>query len=366
MTIHAGTDWIREFAATSRLSDVQVRELADTAGFGETFTDHMVTARWSADDGWHDPRVLPRRPMTVDPAMVGLHYGQVVFEGLKVYRTPEGGAAGFRLAEHCRRLARSASRFAIPEFPEDLFLESITELVRADSRWLPSICGRALYLRPTLLGTETTLALRPSATYSYLLLAFPTGSFFGSVAESVSVWATHRYSRAAPGGTGAAKCAGNYAASFLAQQEARERGCHQVLWLDAVERQWIEEMGGMNVFWVCADGSLVTPPLTGTVLEGVTRDSIMVLARRRGISVREKRVGLADFLADVTAGRITEAFACGTAAAITPIRKVASDIGSCDLGGGLAGPITHLLRSDLTAIHHGTSGRPERWMTTLL
>jgi branched-chain amino acid aminotransferase len=346
----------------SRLPKGQVRRASATATFGSVFTEHMVTLSWSAERGWHDGRVRPFGPLTMQPALLGLHYGQVVFEGLKVFRQPDGSAAGFRLGDHARRFAASARRLAIPELPEDLFASAIGELVRADAHWVPDGVGRSLYLRPTIYGSESTLALRPAREYTFLLLAFPTEAFFGPDVAPISVWATTRYSRAAPGGTGAAKCAGNYAAGFPAQQEAIAHGCKQVLWLYSAEKRWIEEMGGMNVFWVTRSGTLVTPPLTGTLLPGITRDSILTLAACLGIPVELRRVALEEFCAQAATGQITEAFACGTAAVITPIGRIVTSLGEWLIGGRVPGPVAARLREALVSVQYGYAADPDGWL----
>ncbi|WP_405161495.1 branched-chain amino acid aminotransferase [Nocardia sp. NBC_01499] len=351
--------WTRDMLApVGRLPTEQVRQLSESADFGTTVTEHMVMLNWSAEQGWHDGIVCPFGDLTINPVMSGLHNGQVVFEGLKVFRQSDGGLAGFRVVDHSRRLAASAHRLALPALPEDLFIASISELLQVDERWIPNGEDRSLYVRPTIFGTESTLALRPARTCTYLLLAFPTSAFFGQKAGSIAVWATTDYSRAAPGGTGEAKCAGNYAAGFIAQQQALAHDCQQVLWLDAAEKRWIEEMGGMNVFWMDA-GALVTPPLSGTLLRGITRDSILALAARMGIPVEQRRVSLGEFCQRVAAGKITEVFACGTAAVIAPIGRIATTDGDLSIGGG---PVTTRLRKVLTDIQYGRAADTEGWM----
>ncbi|SES35009.1 branched-chain amino acid aminotransferase [Lentzea xinjiangensis] len=346
--------------APRRLSTADIAARCATPAFGEVLTEHMVSLRWSAGDGWHAGEVLPHAPIAMDPAMVGLHYGQVVFEGLKAYHQPDGSVAAFRPEDHARRFRRSAARLAMPELPEELFLESLAALVDVDRAWVPAADTRSLYLRPILYATDASLALRPAREYRYLLLALVTENFFGAGSPPVSVWAGTGYSRAARGGTGEAKCAGNYAGGFLAQAEAAEHGCQQVVWLDAAEHRLVEEMGGMNIFFV-VDGALVTPPLSGTLLPGVTRESVLTLAARAGLAVREQPVPLADVLAGCADGTITEAFACGTAAVVTPIGRVVTEEGEWRVGDGATGPVTGRLRAHLVDLHLGRAPDPDGW-----
>lgn len=333
------------------------------------FTDHMVEIAWTADRGWHDARIGPYRPLTMDPAVMVLHYGQSIFEGLKAYRQPDGTVASFRPLANAARFRSSARRMAMPELPDALFLGSLRELVRTDIEWVPPAGGEeALYLRPFLFATEVALGVRPATAYRYLLIASPAGPYFKGGLQPVSVWLSTQYVRAAPGGTGEVKFAGNYAASLLAQQQAADRGCDQVVWLDAVERRWVEEMGGMNLFFVFGEGErtrLVTPELTGTLLPGITRDSLLTLARDHGWSVEERRISTDEWEKGVESGDISEVFACGTAAVITPVGRVAHLGGQFTVGDGEPGPVTTRLRSALTAIQRGAAPDKHRWMVPL-
>ena len=255
-------------------------ELLKDPGFGRVFTDHMVTIRWTKDRGWHDAEVRAREPISLDPAAAVLHYGQEIFEGLKAYNLSDGSIALFRADQNARRFRASAVRMALPELPEAMFMQAIEELVKIDRAWIPGGEG-SLYLRPFMIATEAFLGVRPSHECLFMLIASSVGSYFKGGAKAVTVWLSDRYTRAAEGGTGAAKCGGNYAASLLAQSEAIEQGCDQVVFLDAAEHRWVEELGGMNVFFVFDDGSMMTPPLSGTILPGITRDAIITLARKR-------------------------------------------------------------------------------------
>ena len=261
-------------------------------GFGRAFTDHMVRIDYR-DGAWQDGAVQPYAPMTLDPATMALHYGQLIFEGLKAYRQPDATIATFRPENNAARFARSARRLAMPELPAETFLESLSALVDVDQDWVPDGADSSLYLRPFMISTEVGLGVRPASEYAYLLIASPAGAYFPNGIKPVSVWLSTEYTRAAPGGTGEAKCAGNYAASLSAQAQAAAQGCDQVVWLDAVEHRWVEEMGGMNLFFVYGSGPtarLVTPALTGTLLPGVTRESLLTLAEDLGYTAEEGKI----------------------------------------------------------------------------
>jgi branched-chain amino acid aminotransferase len=353
----------------SPTSPARREQILTAPGFGVHFTDHMVEIRWTAGWGWHDAEVGPYRQLMMDPAVMVLHYGQSIFEGLKAYRQPDGSVASFRPLSNAVRFRRSARRLAMPELPDELFMESLRELVRADEAWVPAPGGEeSLYLRPFMFATEVGLGVRPAATYRYLLIASPAGSYFPGGLKPVSVWLSTEYVRSAPGGTGEAKFAGNYAASLLAQQQAADKGCDQVVWLDAVERRWVEEMGGMNLYFVFGEGSnarLVTPELTGTLLAGITRDSLITLAHDHGMAVEERRISTEEWEKGVETGEISEVFACGTAAVITPVGRVAYSGGEFTIGSGEPGPVTNQLRQSLTAIQRGAAPDSHGWMVPL-
>jgi len=330
-------------------------------GFGRVFSDHMVTIRYSDAQGWHDARIEPRRPIEMDPASAVLHYAQEVFEGLKAYKTVDGGATMFRPRENARRFQQSAERLAMPILPEEIFLEAIDHLVSIDRDWIPGGDG-SLYIRPFMFANEIFLGVKPSSQYLFIVIASSVGSYFKSGADAVSVWVTPDYTRAAPGGTGAAKCGGNYASSLLAQAEAHRNGCDQVVFLDAVERKWIEELGGMNVFFVFNDGSMSTPPLGGTILPGITRSSLLTLAKDKGIPVREERYSYDQWKADAQSGRLREAFACGTAAVVTPIGTVRAPEGEFKIGNGGSGARTEELKTVLVDIQRSRAPDPHKWV----
>jgi branched-chain amino acid aminotransferase len=342
--------------------------LADP-GFGRVFTDHMATIRWAAGRGWHDARIEPYGPITLDPAAAVFHYGQEIFEGLKAYTQEDGSVAAFRPQANAARFNRSAARMAMPELPESLFVRAIELLVARDRAWVPTAEGHSLYLRPFMIATQTGLGVsKPSMEYLFTLIASPVSGYFGSEVRPVTVWLSEDYSRAAPGGTGEAKCGGNYAAAFAGQQQALDHGCDQVVWLDAAERRWVEEMGGMNLFFVYgsgADARIVTPAATGSLLHGMTRDSLLKLGPDLGVPAVEERVSVEQWQRGCASGEITEAFACGTAAVITPIGGVRGASAQWSIGDGSAGPVTTRLREELVGIQNGS--RPDRygWMHTL-
>ena len=330
-------------------------------GFGRVFTDHMALIRYSGTEGWHDPVITARRPVQMELASSVLHYAQEIFEGLKAYRRPGGGVALFRPDANARRFQASARRMAMPELPEELFLDSVRALVRTERDWIPEGPDGALYVRPFMFASEVFLGVKPADEYLYAVIASSVGAYFKGGARAITLWATREYTRSAPGGTGAAKCGGNYAASLIAQAEATRQGCDQVVFLDAVERRWIEELGGMNIFFAFSDGSLQTPPLGGTILAGVTRDSLIRLARDMGVTVREEPYALDQWRDDAESGRLAETFACGTAAVVTPIGAVRTAEGGFAIGGQSVGPLTQRLRSALVDIQRGDAPDPHGW-----
>jgi branched-chain amino acid aminotransferase len=330
-------------------------------GFGIQFTDHMVTIEWDEGRGWHDAVIGPRQPIALDPAAAVLHYAQEIFEGLKAYKQADGSISLFRPEANAARFNQSAQRLAMPELPEALFVEAIEKLVLLDAAWIPEGEGSSLYLRPFMIATEAFLGVRPAKQYKFIVIASPAGNYFKSGAPAVSIWVSD-YTRAAPGGTGAAKCGGNYAASLVPQAEAIARGHDQVVFLDAAEHKWIEELGGMNLYFVFDDGTLLTPALTGTILPGITRDSLLTLAREEGLNVQEGRYSLDQWREDATSGRLVETFACGTAAVVTPVGKVSGREGDFTVGTGGPGQLTGKLKSRLVAIQRGESPDTHGWI----
>lgn len=335
--------------------------LADP-GFGRVFTDHMAVVHYSEERGWHDAKITARGAVSVDPATAVLHYAQEIFEGLKAYALDDGGIALFRPDANAARFRSSAQRMAMAELPEELFVESCKQLVLADRDWIPQIDGGSLYLRPFMIASEVFLGVKPASEYLYCVLASSAGAYWKGGARAVSLWVSHDYTRAAPGGTGAAKCGGNYATSLVAQREAIARGHDQVVFLDAVERRWVEELGGMNVFFVMADGSLITPPLTGTILPGITRASLIALARDEGLTVREELYSIEQWREDANSGALAESFACGTAAVVTPIGRVAGPGYDFTIGTGATGQTTARLLQRLSDLQRGRGSDPHGWL----
>ena len=331
-------------------------------GFGKHFSDHMITATWTPDSGWHDGALHPYGPLTLDPATAVLHYAQEIFEGLKAYRHDDGSIWTYRPEANAARFQRSARRMALPELPVDDFVAALDLLIQTDQAWVPSGGETSLYIRPFMFASEVFLGVRPAQKVTFAVIASPAGSYFAQGVKPVSIWLSEDYSRAAVGGTGAAKCGGNYAASLVAQQEASANGCEQVVFLDAVERRWVEELGGMNLYFVYDDGLIVTPELTGTILEGITREGILALAAELGHKVEERRVDIDEWRTGVSSGRIAEVFACGTAAVLTPVGSLAWRGGSIVIGGGAAGPVTSRIRAQLLDIQYGRTEDTHGWM----
>jgi branched-chain amino acid aminotransferase len=339
--------------------------LADP-GFGRYFTDHMVTVKYTSGQGWHDAELRPYGPIELDPATAALHYGQEIFEGLKAYRQADGTIASFRPDANAARLRRSARRMGMPELPEALFLGAIDALVRQDAAWVPNDPEKSLYLRPFMFATETGLGVnRPAGEYLFMLIASPAGAYFSGGVKPVRVWLCEDYVRAAPGGTGEAKCAGNYAASFLAQAQAVDEGCDQVCWLDAHEHRYVEEMGSNNLFFVYGTGEdarLFTPELSGSLLPGITRDSLLTAAADLGIPAEEGRITVEQWRADAASGALTEVFGCGTAAVVTPLGSVKSKHGEFAIGDGTPGPVTLRMREHLLGIQRGVVEDKHGWL----
>jgi branched-chain amino acid aminotransferase len=341
-------------------------ELLAEPGFGRVFTDHMITLRWSEPRGWHDGRLEPYGPLQLEPATSVFHYAQEVFEGLKAYRQHEGPIVTFRPRANAARFRQSAVRMAMPQLPDDAFVRAVEVLVSQDRAWVPAAQDHSLYLRPFMIATHAGLGVsRPSPAYLFVVIASPAGPYFSGGVRPVSVWVADGYCRAAKGGTGAAKAGGNYGAGFAAQLQAAEHGCEQVVWLDAAENRWVEELGGMNLFFVHGSGSaarITTPPLTGTLLPGITRESLLTLAPSIGIPAAEEAISIQEWQEGCRDGQITEAFACGTAAVITPVGAVRSTSGGWTVGDGSAGRVTMKLRETLLGLQFGHLPDPCNWI----
>ncbi len=333
-------------------------------GFGTVFTDHMVVIDWEEGKGWHNAVLGPREAIALDPAAAVLHYAQEIFEGLKAYRLADGSMALFRPDQNAERFNASARRLAMPEIPEELFIEAVRQLVTEDADWFPQVEGGSLYIRPFMVATEAFLGVRPAKQYKFIVILSPAGNYFKSGAPAVSVWVSD-YTRAAPGGTGAAKCGGNYAASLVPTSEAFAKGHDQVVFLDAAEHKWIEELGGMNLYFAFDDGSIITPPLSGTILPGITRDSLLTLAREEGLAVREEKYSIDQWEADAASGRLVECFACGTAAVVTPVGSVAGREHNFTIGTGGPGQLTGKLKAKLVDIQRGSAPDHHGWVVKI-
>ncbi|MEU6298508.1 branched-chain amino acid aminotransferase [Streptomyces erythrochromogenes] len=350
--------------SSNPLSDAEREAILASPGFGRHFTDHMVTIKWTEGRGWHDAELVPYAPLSIDPANMTLHYAQTIFEGLKAYRQPDGTVATFRPEANAARFQASARRMAMPELPVELFIEACDALIAQDRAWVPDSGEASLYLRPFMFASEVGLGVRPANEFLFIVIASPAGAYFPGGVKPVSVWLSEDYVRAVKGGTGAAKTGGNYAASLVAQAQAAAHGCDQVVWLDAVEHRWIEEMGGMNLYFVYGD-RIVTPELTGSLLPGITRDSLLTIARDLGYTAEEGRLTTEDWQRDNANGTLTEVFACGTAAVITPVGSVKSERADWTQGDGEPGEVTMRLRKALLELQTGRAADTHGWMHPL-
>ena len=347
-------------------SDAERSAILADPGFGLNFTDHMAVATWTSADGWHDSAIVPYGPFTLDPATAVLHYAQEIFEGLKAYRHTDGSVWTFRADQNAQRFARSARRLALPELSQADFLGSIEALIAADSAWVPASGEQSLYVRPFMFASEAFLGVRAAHRVTYCCIASPAGPYFSGGVNPVKIWISTTYTRAAPGGTGAAKCGGNYAASLIAQAEAAEHGCDQVMFADAAEHEWLEELGGMNVYLITTDNELITPELSGSILEGVTRDSILELSKEFGLTPVERRIGVSELLDGIRSGTVSELFACGTAAVITPIGELHHHDDVYSVRAGETGEITSALRKTLLDIQYGRAEDTHGWLQRVL
>ncbi|WP_100444969.1 branched-chain amino acid aminotransferase [Glycomyces xiaoerkulensis] len=343
------------------MPDAERERLIADPGFGTIFTDHMFTMSYTEGRGWHDARLGPYEPLSLSPASAALHYAQEIFEGLKAYRYPDGGIGLFRPDANARRLNVSADRMAMPHLPEQWFIDSIREVLAVDAAWVPRQEEASLYIRPYMFASEQFLGVRPAKEYRYLVIASPAAAYFKHGPKPLTLWVSEEYNRAGPGGTGAAKCGGNYAASLLPQSEAIDHGCDQVVFLDAVEYRYVDELGGMNLFFVYEGDRVIYTPELGTILPGITRDAIFTLAAEAGWEVRETRYSLDRWREDAESGALTEAFACGTAAVVTPVGTVKSRDGEFRIAGGEAGKFTMELRRHILDLQHGRAEDTHGW-----
>jgi len=332
--------------------------------FGKQFTDRMFLMQYDSGQGWHSAQIKPYGPFSLDPAALVLHYSQEIFEGLKAFRRQDGSVALFRPEDNIRRFNRSAMRMCMPTVDEDFFLGAIKELVRLESHWVPRSEGTSLYIRPTMIATEPVLGVKPASQYFCYVILSPVGAYYKGGLKPVKIWISDHYVRSAPGGTGEAKTGGNYAASLRAAKEAEEKGFDQVLWLDAVHRKYVEEVGSMNICFI-VDGKIVTSPLHGTILDGITRRSILALARDMKLEIEEKALSVDEIIEGVESGRITEAFGTGTAVVVSPVGQLTYRDHTVTLAESEPGPVTKKLYETLTGIQYGKITDSYNWVTTL-
>ncbi len=349
--------------AFTRTAHFKQRPADETLQFGRVFTDHMFMMNYDAGKGWHDPRIVPYQPFTLDPATCVLHYGQAIFDGLKAFRGPDGQIRLFRLRDHAARVNRSAHFLCIPELDPDLVAESIRALVEVDQAWVPSLAGTSLYIRPTIIATETFLGVHPSSSYLYYVIVGPVGAYYPEGMNPVRILASDRHVRAVQGGLGAAKTAGNYAASLFGAEEAQKAGYTQVLWLDGVHHRFLDEVGTMNIM-LRIDDEIITPPLNGAILAGITRDSVLTLLRDWGLRVSERPIAIEDVIAAAQAGRL-EMWGTGTAAVISPVGELGFKGERYVINGGNTGALTQKLYDTIVGIQYGTAPDPHGWASLL-
>ncbi len=330
-------------------------------GFGTIFTDHMFNMDYNPDKGWHNPRIEPYQALTMDPATMVLHYGQGVFEGLKGYRSQTGDVTLFRPMENVRRLNRSSKRLCIPEMDEDFVLEAIKQLINVEKEWVPGVEGTSLYIRPTVIATDPFLGVRASFTYRFFVILSPVGAYYPEGFNPVKIFVTRDFVRAVRGGVGEAKTMGNYAASLLAGDKAHEEGYTQVLWLDGVEQKYIEEVGAMNIFFVIGD-EIITPKLNGSILPGITRNSVVELGKSWGLNVSERKISIDEVLQAHLAGTLKEVFGSGTAAVISPVGEIKYGDELIKIGDGSVGPLSQRFYDSLTDIQYGITEDPFGWI----
>jgi branched-chain amino acid aminotransferase len=344
-----------------KLPDTDLKPLIEdtnTLGFCKYFTDYMFTMDYTEEDGWHNPTIKPFSPFKINPSSLVLHYAQEIFEGLKAFKNPDGKIKLFRPDMNAKRFNRSAERICMPNFPENDFLESIHALVYTEQRWIPANKGTALYIRPFMFATDDTLGVRASSAYTYCLILSPVGPYYQEGFNPISLYVSDKFTRAAIGGVGEAKTGANYAASLLAGKVARQQGCAQVLWLDGAEHRFIEEVGAMNIFFVMNENTLVTPKLNGSILAGVTRDSVIQLGEKLGYKVEERKISIEEVIGGIDVGSITEIFGTGTAASISPVGSLKYKDKDYVVGARKVGPVSQNLYDNLLKIQYGEIPEP--------
>lgn len=331
-----------------------------TLGFGKIFTDHMFTLCYDRDRGWHEPTIGPYRTLNLDPAAMCLHYAQTIFEGLKAYRGKNGEIYLFRPLDNARRMNRSALRLCMPPLDEGLFLRALTELVRVEQEWIPKGHGASLYIRPTMIATETALGVHVSKEYLFYIILSPVGAYYPEGFSPTKIYVMEEYARTVPGGIGDVKAGANYAASLYGSALAEQKGFTQVLWLDAIHRRYVEEVGTSNIFFLIGE-ELITPPLAGTILAGVTRDSVITLAKSWGVPVAERPLSMDEVTEAYHTGQLKEVFASGTAAVISPVGLLAYRGEEMVVNEGKTGSLTERLYRELMSIQYGEAEDPFGW-----
>jgi branched-chain amino acid aminotransferase len=358
MTVATSTSAI----PVTRTSSPRPRPAEDQLGFGKYFADHMLLVDYDKGQGWHTPRIVPYGPLDLEPAAAGLHYGQAMFEGLKAYRLTDGRVGLFRVDRHAARMAAGAARLCIPPVDEALFVQGVAQLVAADREWVPTARGTALYVRPTIIASEPFLGVRAAERYTFFVITSPVGAYYAGGMRPVRIWVERERVRAVRGGIGAAKAAANYVASLQVAEQARAKGCDQVLWLDGVEHRWIEEVGTMNLFVLIGD-ELVTPPLGGSILAGITRETVLTLAREWGLTVSERMVSIDEVQAAHADGQLKEVFGTGTAAVIQAVGTLVDDGREMSINGGVPGPLAERLYDAITRLQYGEDADTRGWQT---
>ena len=333
-------------------------------GFGKIFTDHMFIMDYTEGKGWHDARVVPYQNLSLAPSSMVFHYGQEMFEGLKAYRGADGKARLFRPDMNAKRTNASNERLCIPKLPEEYFVEAVKTLVKTDESWIPTAPGTSLYIRPFIIATDEFLGVAPSKSYLFIIILSPSGAYYSSGLAPVGIWIEDEYVRAVRGGMGFAKTGGNYAASLIGQVKAHDDGYSQVLWLDGVERKYIEEVGAMNIFFKI-DGKIVTPMLNGSILPGITRNSVIALCKDWGLDVEERRISVDELIEAQKSGKLEEVFGTGTAAVISPVGKLRYRDDVMEINGGKIGPVSRKIYDTVTGIQNGTVEDKFNWVVTL-
>lgn len=351
--------------ATILTNAPKTRPSDDALSFGTTFTDHMFQLDYNPENRWHNPRIEPFSDFSLSPATMVFHYGQAIFEGLKAYRRPDGEIQLFRPKDNFARFNLSAKRMCIPQIDTEAALHALKALLAVEKDWVPSKRGTSLYIRPTIIATDPYLGVRASHSYRFFIILSPVGAYYPEGFDPVKIWVTKDYVRAVPGGVGEAKTAGNYAASLYASEAAQAEGYTQVLWLDGKENRYIEEVGSMNIFFVI-DDKIVTPRLNGSILSGITRDTVMQMARYKGIEVSEEKISMEAVIQAHEAGRLSEVFGSGTAAVISPVGKIKFGETELTVKNGDAGPVSRMLFDEITAIQYGEKEDPFHWIEPVL